>query len=42
MFKAHRFGAERCAMLKYGINDVRTFYNIDLREIKNFDRKGDE
>lgn len=39
---AFGFGAERCAMLKYGINDVRTFYNIDLREIKNFDRKGDE
>ena len=36
---AFGFGAERCAMLKYGINDIRTFYNTDLREIKNFDRK---
>jgi len=26
-------------MLKYGINDIRTFYNTDLREIKEFDRK---
>ncbi len=36
---AFGFGAERCAMLKYGINDIRTFYNTDLREIKNFDRR---
>ncbi len=36
---AFGFGAERCAMLKYGINDIRTFYNTDLRETKNFDRK---
>lgn len=36
---AFGFGAERCAMLKYGISDIRTFYNTDLREIKNFDRK---
>ena len=33
------FGAERLAMLKYGINDIRTFYNIDLRETEVFDRK---
>ena len=39
---AFGFGAERCAMLKYGINDIRTFYNTDLREIKNFDRKDGE
>lgn len=39
---AFGFGAERCAMLKYGINDIRTFYNTDLREIKNFDRKDAE
>lgn len=39
---AFGFGAERCAMLKYGISDIRTFYNTDLREIGNFDRKGDE
>lgn len=36
---AFGFGAERLAMLKYGINDVRTFYNTDLRELKEFDRK---
>ena len=33
------FGAERLAMLKYGINDIRTFYQTDLRDSKNFDRK---
>ena len=32
-------GAERCAMLKYGISDIRTFYNVDLRETKAFDRR---
>ena len=36
---AFGFGAERLAMLKYGINDIRTFYMTDLREIKTFDRK---
>lgn len=36
---AFGFGAERLAMIKYGINDVRVFYNTDLREIKEFDRK---
>ena len=39
---AFGFGAERCAMLKYGINDIRTFYNADLREVTPFDRKEDE
>lgn len=39
---AFGFGAERCAMLKYGINDIRTFYNTDLREVKNFDRRESE
>ena len=39
---AFGFGAERCAMLKYGINDIRTFYNTDLREITNFDRRDGE
>ena len=29
---AFGFGAERLAMLKYGINDIRTFYQTDLRE----------
>lgn len=36
---AFGFGAERLAMLKYGINDIRTFYQTDLRETKVFDRK---
>ena len=36
---AFGFGAERCAMLKYGINDIRTFYQTDLREQTLFDRK---
>lgn len=38
---AFGFGAERMAMLKYGIPDVRTFYNTDLRESMEFDRKDD-
>ncbi|MBQ3435769.1 MAG: phenylalanine--tRNA ligase subunit alpha [Bacilli bacterium] len=37
---AFGFGADRCAMLKYGIDDIRTFYNTDLREVKPFDRGG--
>lgn len=36
---AFGFGAERLAMLKYGINDIRVFYNTDLRETKVFDRR---
>ena len=36
---AFGFGAERCAMLKYGISDIRTFYQTDLRESVTFDRK---
>ena len=36
---AFGFGAERLAMLKYGVNDLRAFYNTDLRELKNFDRR---
>lgn len=39
---AFGFGAERLAMLKYGINDIRVFYNTDLRELKNFDRRTGE
>ncbi len=35
---AFGFGAERLAMLKYGINDIRTFYTTDLRETRVFDR----
>ena len=36
---AFGFGAERLAMLKYVINDLRVFYNTDLREVNTFDRK---
>ena len=36
---AFGFGAERLAMLKYGINDIRVFYQTDLREVSMFDRK---
>lgn len=36
---AFGFGAERLAMLKYGINDIRKFYQTDLRESAVFDRK---
>lgn len=39
---AFGFGAERIAMLKYGITDIRTFYINDLREIRQFDKKGGE
>ena len=36
---AFGFGAERIAMLKYNIDDLRVFYNTDLRETTLFDRK---
>ena len=36
---AFGFGAERLAMLKYDIDDLRVFYNTDLREVKIFDRE---
>lgn len=39
---AFGFGAERMAMLKYGINDARVFYNNDLRASKYFDRKDED
>jgi phenylalanyl-tRNA synthetase alpha chain len=39
---AFGFGAERLAMLKYDINDVRAFYTTDLREIATFDRKDND
>ena len=38
---AFGFGAERLAMVKYNIDDLRVFYTNDLRESKTFDRKGD-
>ena len=36
---AFGFGAERLAMVKYNIDDLRVFYTNDLRESKAFDRK---
>ena len=39
---AFGMGAERIAMLKYGITDIRTFYNNDLRGNEQFDKKGGE
>ncbi len=39
---AFGFGAERLAMMKYGINDIRIFYNADLRETGTFDREDEE
>ena len=39
---AFGFGLERVAMLKYGINDIRTFYQTDLRQNVLFDRKEDK
>ena len=39
---AFGFGAERLAMVKYNIDDLRTFYTNDLRESTIFDRKEGE
>ena len=36
---AFGFGADRLAMEKYDIHDLRAIYNTDLRELKTFDRK---
>ena len=36
---AFGFGAERLAMVKYNIDDLRVFYTNDIREMKTFDRK---
>ena len=36
---AFGFGIERLAMLKYGINDVRTFYINDLRNTETYNRR---
>ena len=38
---AFGFGVERLSMLKYGIDDVRTFYTNDLRYTNNYDRRDD-
>lgn len=37
---AFGIGIERVAMLKYGINNIREFYNNDLRFLNQFGRKG--
>ncbi len=37
---AFGIGLERVAMLKYGINNIRDFYNDDLRFLNQFTRKG--
>ena len=39
---AFGFGADRLAMEKYDIHDLRAIYNTDLRESKTFDRKESE
>ena len=39
---AFGFGAERLAMVKYNIDDLRVFYTNDLRELQTFDRKDAE
>ena len=36
---AFGMAAERIAMLKYNMSDMRTIHENDLRETKNFDRK---
>ncbi|MBR3199205.1 MAG: phenylalanine--tRNA ligase subunit alpha [Bacilli bacterium] len=36
---AFGFGAERLAMVKYNIDDLRVFYTNDIREMRSFDRK---
>ncbi|MEG2457904.1 MAG: phenylalanine--tRNA ligase subunit alpha [Bacilli bacterium] len=38
---AFGFGAERLAMLKYGINDVRILYSNDLRTSSDFNKRRD-
>ena len=38
---AFGMGIERIAMLKYGITDVRTFYNNDLRILRKFEKRGE-
>ncbi|MGA2557262.1 MAG: phenylalanine--tRNA ligase subunit alpha, partial [Verrucomicrobiota bacterium] len=33
---AFGFGIERIAMIRYGINDIRLFYENDLRFLRQF------
>jgi len=34
---AFGMGIERIAMLKYGIDDIRTFFNNDIRFLEQFE-----
>jgi len=36
---AFGIGIERVAMLKYGIDNIRNFYNDDIRFLSQFGRK---
>ena len=36
---AFGIGIERVAMLRYGINDIRKFYQNDLRFLRQFNKK---
>ena len=37
---AFGLGPDRFAMLKYGVTDIRNFYQNDVRFLTQFDRKG--
>ena len=39
---AFGIGPERIAMLKYGITDIRSFYENDIRFIKQFSKEVEE
>ena len=39
---AFGIGPERIAMLKYGITDIRSFYENDVRFIKQFSKDVEE
>ena len=37
---AFGLGPDRFAMLKYGVDDIRNFYQNDVRFLSQFDQKG--
>ena len=39
---AFGIGIERVAMLRYGIDDIRRFYQSDIRFIESFNKKDEE
>ena len=40
---AFGIGVERVAMLRYGVNDIRSFYTNDLRFLETYNRvEGDK